>query len=206
MASVDWSDINVERRTYEPGAVIFAQGGPCSAVMYIEDGAVRLSLLSHSGKEAVVGILDRGRFFGEGLLIGQSDRSTTATAMSPCSILAVPRNEMLRALQHEPAFAAAFLAHMIRRNIRIEEDLADQLFNSTEKRLARALLLLAQVGERVSARRTVPRVSQELLAEMVGTTRTRVNFFMNKFRRLGLIEYGAELKVNHSLVRVVSPD
>jgi CRP-like cAMP-binding protein len=126
--------------------------------------------------------------------------------MSPCSIVAVPRDEMLRALQHEPAFAAAFLAHMIRRNIRIEEDLADQLFNSTEKRLARTLLLLAQVGERVTARRAVPRVSQELLAEMVGTTRTRVNFFMNKFRRLGFIEYGAELKVNHSLLRIVSPD
>ena len=152
-------------------------------------GAVRLSVLSHAGKEAVVAVLDVGHFFGEGCLAGQSQRMATATAMTASTILAVEKQEMVRQLHAQPAFADRFLTHMLTRNIRIEEDLIDQLFNSSEKRLARTLLLLARYGEPEASHRALPRVSQELLAEMVGTTRSRVNFFMNKFRKLGFIDY-----------------
>src|SRR5688572_28298868 len=149
--------------------------------MFVESGAIRLSVLSHAGKEAVVALLEAGHFFGEGCLAGQPQRMATATALTACTILAVEKQEMVRQLHAKPAFADRFLSHMLARNIRIEEDLVDQLFNSTEKRLARTLLLLARYGEPEASHRALPKLSQETLAEMVGTTRSRVNFFMNKF-------------------------
>jgi CRP/FNR family cyclic AMP-dependent transcriptional regulator len=174
--------------------------------MHIEEGAVRLSVLSHAGKEAVVAVLEAGHFFGEGCLVGQTFRMATATAIAPCRIVIVEKPEMVRQLHSQPAFADRFLRHMLTRNIRVEEDLIDQLFNSSEKRLARTLLLLARYGEPGATHRTLPKVSQETLAEMVGTTRSRVNFFMNKFRKLGFIEYNGELKINNSLLSVVLRD
>jgi CRP-like cAMP-binding protein len=203
---VDWTGTRAQRVEYEPAATIFAQGDPATSVMYVEQGAVRLSVLSHSGKEAVVAVLDAAHFFGEGCLAGQSQRMATATALTGCTIVVVERQEMVRRLHAKPAFADRFLSHMLTRNIRIEEDLIDQLFNSSEKRLARTLLLLARYGEPEASHRTLPRVSQETLAEMVGTTRSRVNFFMNKFRKLGFIEYNGDLKINNSLLSVVLRD
>jgi CRP/FNR family cyclic AMP-dependent transcriptional regulator len=161
--------------------------------------------LSHAGKEAVVALLDAGHFFGEGCLAGQPQRIATATALAPCTILAIEKREMGRQLQSNPAFADRFLTHMLARNVRIEEDLLDQLFNSTEKRLARTLLLLARYGQ-PEASHPLPKLSQEVLAEMVGTTRSRVNFFMNKFRHLGFIDYNGTLTVHPSLLRVVLRD
>jgi CRP-like cAMP-binding protein len=203
---VDWTGAQTLRVEYEAGATIFAQGDPALSVLYVEEGTVRLSVLSHSGKEAVVAVLDGTHFFGEGCLAGQSRRMATATAMSSCAIRSVEKPEMVRHLHAQPAFADRFLTHMLTRNIRIEEDLIDQLFNSSEKRLARTLLLLARYGEPELSHRTLPRVSQETLAEMVGTTRSRVNFFMNKFRKLGFIEYNGGLKINNSLLSVVLRD
>ena len=203
---VNWTGVRTQRVEYEPATTIFAQGDPAGSVMYIVHGAVRLSVLSHAGKEAVVAVLDVAHFFGEGCLAGQSHRMATATAMTACTIIAVDKQEMVRQLHSKPAFADRFLTHMLTRNIRIEEDLIDQLFNSSEKRLARTLLLLARYGEPEASHRTLPRVSQETLAEMVGTTRSRVNFFMNKFRRLGFIEYNGGLKINNSLLSVVLRD
>jgi len=203
---VDWTGVRLKRVEYGPGVTIFAQGEPATSVMYVEGGAVRLSVLSHAGKEAVVAVLDVAHFFGEGCLAGQSQRMATATAIDRCSILAVEKQEMVRHLHAEPAFADRFLSHMLTRNIRIEEDLIDQLFNSTEKRLARTLLLLARYGEPEASHRALPKLSQEVLAEMVGTTRSRVNFFMNKFRKLGFIDYNGDLKVNNSLLGVVLRD
>ena len=203
---VDWTGVPLQRSDYKSATTIFAQGDPASSVMYVETGAVRLSVLSHAGKEAVIAVLDAGHFFGEGCLAGQSQRMATATAMSPSTILTVEKAEMVRRLHTEPAFADRFLTHMLTRNIRIEEDLVDQLFNSTEKRLARTLLLLARYGEPEASHRALPKVSQELLAEMVGTTRSRVNFFMNKFRKLGFIDYNGDLKINNSLLSVVLRD
>ena len=203
---LDWTGVRTQRGEYEPSARIFAQGDPASSVMYVEKGAVRLSVLSHAGKEAVVAVLDEGHFFGEGCLAGQSQRMATATAMAPSTIVAVEKQEMVRHLHAEPRFADRFLTHMLTRNIRIEEDLIDQLFNSSEKRLARTLLLLARYGEPGASHRTLPRVSQGVLAEMVGTTRSRVNFFMNKFRKLGFIEYNGGLKIHNSLLTVVLRD
>jgi len=204
--SVDWAGTRTQRVEYEPAATIFAQGDPATSVMYVDQGSVRLSVLSHAGKEAVVAVLDVAHFFGEGCLAGQSQRMATATAMTACTIVVVDKPEMVRQLHATPAFADRFLTHMLTRNIRIEEDLIDQLFNSSEKRLARTLLLLARYGEPEASHRTLPRVSQETLAEMVGTTRSRVNFFMNKFRKLGFIEYNGGLKINNSLLSVVLPD
>ena len=205
---LDWTSVVTERVEYEADSTVFAQGDAATAVMYIEAGAVRLSVLSHSGKEAVVAVLEAGHFFGEGCLAGQSTRTATATTMGRSAILIVERQEMARQLQTEPRFAELFIAHMLHRNIRIEEDLVDQLFNSSEKRLARALLLLARYGETGTARRVIPRVSQELLAEMVGTTRARVNLFMNRFRKLGFIAYesSGDLTINNSLLGVVLRD
>ena len=203
---VDWTGTRAQRVEYTPAATIFAQGDPATSVMYVERGNVRLSVLSHAGKEAVVAVLDVAHFFGEGCLAGQSQRMATATAMTPCTIVVVDKPEMVRQLHGKPAFADRFLTHMLTRNIRIEEDLIDQLFNSSEKRLARTLLLLARYGEPGASHRTLPRVSQETLAEMVGTTRSRVNFFMNKFRKLGFIEYNGGLKVHNSLLSVVLRD
>ena len=205
-AAVNWTGVQIQRVEYTPAAKIFAQGEPATSVMYVEQGAVRLSVLSHAGKEAVVALLDVGHFFGEGCLAGQLHRMATATAMAPCTILTVEKPEMVRQLHAQPAFADRFLSHMLTRNIRIEEDLVDQLFNSTEKRLARTLLLLARYGEPEASHRALPKLSQETLAEMVGTTRSRVNFFMNKFRKLGFIDYNGDLKINNSLLSVVLRD
>jgi CRP/FNR family cyclic AMP-dependent transcriptional regulator len=203
---VDWTGTRIHRVEYQPAATIFSQGDPATSVMYVEQGTVRLSVLSHGGKEAVVAVLEVAHFFGEGCLAGQSLRMATATAMTDCTIVVVDKREMVRQLHARPRFADRFLTHMLTRNIRIEEDLVDQLFNSSEKRLARTLLLLARYGEPDASHRTLPRVSQETLAEMVGTTRSRVNFFMNKFRKLGFIEYNGGLKVHNSLLSVVLRD
>ena len=204
---LDWTGARTQRVEYGPAATIFAQGDPATSVLYVETGAVRLSVLSHAGREAVVAVLDVGHFFGEGCLAGQSQRMATATAMTASTILAVEKPEMVRQLHAQPAFADRFLTHMLARNIRIEEDLIDQLFNSSEKRLARTLLLLARYGEPEASHRALPRVSQEILAEMVGTTRSRVNFFMNKFRKLGFIDYNNDgLKIHNSLLTVVLRD
>jgi len=188
------------------GRVVFAHGGPADSVFYLQEGAVKLTVLSSSGKEAVVAMLGRGDFFGEGCLAGQTLRMGTATAVVPTTVLQIPKAEMTRTLHEQPAFADRFIAHMLGRNIRIEEDLVDQLFNSSEKRLARTLLLLARYGKEDQTTRTLPRLSQETLAEMVGTTRSRVNFFMNKFRKLGFIQYNGGLKINNSLLSVVLHD
>ena len=203
---VDWTGVRLQRLEHVPTTKIFAQGDPATSVMYIEKGAVRLSVLSHAGKEAVVALLEAGHFFGEGCLASQPRRMATATAMASSTIISVEKPDMVRQLHARPAFADRFLTHMLTRNIRIEEDLIDQLFNSSEKRLARTLLLLARYGEPEASHRSLPRVSQETLAEMVGTTRSRVNFFMNKFRKLGFIEYNGGLKINNSLLSVVLRD
>jgi CRP/FNR family transcriptional regulator, cyclic AMP receptor protein len=190
---------------FRRGAVVFSQGDPCHDIRYLQKGAVRLSVLSHSGKEAVVAMLAPGDFFGEGVLAGQSVRIATATAATASSVLVIEKAAMVRLLHEEPDFSDRFINYMLTRNIRIEADLVDQLFNSSEKRLARTLLLLARYGQ-TNPQRALPRISQETLAEMVGTTRSRVNFFMNKFRKLGLIEYNGGLKVNSSLLSVVLHD
>ena len=203
---VKWTGVRTQRIDYAAGATIFSQGDPATTVMYLDNGTVRLSVLSHAGKEAVIAVLDAGHFFGEGCLASQPLRMSTASAMAPTTVITVEKDDMMRHLHRDPAFADRFLTHMLTRNIRIEEDLIDQLFNSSEKRLARTLLLLARYGEPDVSHRTLPKVSQETLAEMVGTTRSRVNFFMNKFRKLGFIEYNGGLKVNNSLLSVVLRD
>jgi CRP-like cAMP-binding protein len=191
-----------------PGTVVFAQGAAANAVFYLQDGAIKLSVLSAAGKEAVVAMLGPGDFFGEGCLAGQTRRMGSATAMVPTVVLRIAKDEMMRTLHEQSALSDRFIAHMLARNIRIEEDLVDQLFNSSEKRLARTLLLLARYGKHDTVQRTLPKLSLETLAEMVGTTRSRVNFFMNKFRKLGFIEYDGALKVsiNSSLLSVVLHD
>jgi CRP-like cAMP-binding protein len=204
---IEWSDIRAQRLAYEAGATIFRQGDPGTTIIYVEAGSVRLSVVSHAGKEAVIAVLDSGHFLGEGCLAGQPGRSATATAMPDCSVLRIRRQEITRKLHADESFADFFVAHILKRTVRMEEDLIDQLFNSTEKRLARALLLLAHYGKNHGPRRALPRVSQEILAEMVGTTRPRVNFFMNKFRKAGFIEYDASgVKVNNALLGVVLSD
>jgi CRP/FNR family transcriptional regulator, cyclic AMP receptor protein len=191
---------------YRPGDVIFTQGDPCDHVLYIQKGGVKLSVLSKTGREAVVAILSRGEFFGEGCLAGQPRRMGSATAAMDSTILHVEKDQMVRLLHKQRALSDRFIAHMLKRNIRIEEDLVDQLFNSSEKRLARALLLLARYGMHDRPVRAVPLITQETLAEMIGTTRSRVNFFMKKFERLGFIDYKDGLKVNGSLLTVVLHD
>ena len=193
---------------YLPGNVIFQQGDACTHVMYIQSGAVKLSVLSKAGREAVVAMLGPGDFFGEGCLAGQRVRMGSATATAPSAILQVRRDRMARLLHKQHAMSDRFISHMLARNIRIEEDLIDQLFNSSEKRLARTLLLLARYGKHETPSRAVPKISQETLAEMIGTTRSRVNFFLNKFKRLGFIEYSGDLPltINHSLLSVVLHD
>ncbi len=188
---------------YRRGEVIFAQGDPCETVPYIQKGGVKLSLLSATGREAVVGMLGPGDFFGEGCLAGQTFRMGSATAISASSILHVDKARMVRLLHKQQTLFDRFITHMLARNIRIEEDLVDQLFHSSEKRLARKLLLLAQYGKEAGPQKALPRISQEMLAEMIGTTRSRVNFFMNKFQRLGFINYKDGLKVNDALLTVV---
>jgi CRP/FNR family transcriptional regulator, cyclic AMP receptor protein len=191
---------------YRRADVIFTQGDPCESVLYIQKGGVRISVLSKTGKEAVVAMLGPGDFFGEGGLAGQPVRMGTATAIIRSTILSVDQEEMVRLLHQQHAMADRFIAHLLARTIRIEEDLVDQLFSSSEKRLARKLLLLAQYGQHDKPERAIPAISQETLAEMVGTTRSRVNFFMKKFQRLGLIDYKDGLKVNDSLLTVVLHD
>jgi CRP/FNR family cyclic AMP-dependent transcriptional regulator len=188
---------------YGRGEVIFSQGEACGTVLYIQKGGVKLSVRSKTGREAVVAMLGPGDFFGEGCLAGQSVRMGTATAIAGSTILLVDKDQMVRLLHRQHALSDRFIAHMLSRNIRIEEDLIDQLFNSSEKRLARALLLLARYGKQDKPVRAVPKISQETLAEMVGTTRSRVNFFMKKFERLGFIDYKDGLKVNNALLTVV---
>ncbi len=186
---------------------IFAQGDPTDAVFYIHTGKVRLTVVSNDGKEATIGILGDGEFFGEGALAGQALRMGSATAMTDCAVLRIDKNAMMRALHREHAFSDMFVAHLLARNIRYEEDLVDQLFNSSEKRLARILLLLAHFGKEGTPETVVPKISQEMLAEMIGTTRSRVSFFMNRFRKLGFIHYnGGGLQVHSSLLNVVLHD
>jgi CRP/FNR family transcriptional regulator, cyclic AMP receptor protein len=193
---------------YSRGETVFTQGDRCEDVMYIQSGGVKLSVLSTHGREAVVAMLGPGDFFGEGCLAGQPVRMGTATAITPSVILLVKKGRMIRLLHRQHAMSDRFISHMLARNIRIEEDLVDQLFNSSEKRLARALLLLARYGKQDVPPRVVPNVSQETLARMVGTTRSRVNFFLKKFKRLGFIDYDGDVpvKINHSLLSVVLHD
>jgi CRP-like cAMP-binding protein len=191
---------------YRPLAIIFSQGDPSDSVLYIQKGAVRLSVLSQTGKEAIVATLGPGDFLGEGALTGQRVRIGTARAVATTTALIVPKKQMVQLLHDEPAFSTRFIEFMLSRNIRIEEDLVDHLFNSSEKRLARTLLLLARYGMPDKPQGVLPKLSQETLAEMIGTTRSRVNFFMNKFRRLGLIEYNGGIKVNNSLLTIVLHD
>jgi CRP-like cAMP-binding protein len=191
---------------YSARDVVFVQGNPAAEVLYIQDGAVRLSVLSKTGREAVIALLGPGDFFGEGCLAGQPVRMGTATVIAPSTILIIEKDEMVRVLHGEPELSDRFLSHVLSRNIRIEEDLVDQLFNSSEKRLARALLLLARYGKDDTPVRVIPSLSQQVLAEMVGTTRSRVNFFMNKFRKLGFIEYNGGITIKKSLLSVVLHD
>jgi CRP/FNR family transcriptional regulator, cyclic AMP receptor protein len=185
---------------------IFTQGDPCKDVLYIQKGGVRLSVVNESGKEAVVAILGPGDFFGEGCLAEQPIRIGTATAITATTLLLIEKKEMVRVLHAEHELSDRFISYMLSRNIRIEEDLVDQLFNSTEKRLARTLLLLARYGSVDKPQTLLPKISQEMLAEMVGTTRSRVNVFMNKFRKLGFIQYNGKIQVNTSLLSVVLHD
>jgi CRP/FNR family cyclic AMP-dependent transcriptional regulator len=185
---------------------VFVQGNPAKSVMYLQEGGVRLSVVNESGKEAVVAILGPGDFFGEGCLAGQSTCMTTATTIGITTVLIIDKDEMIRALHAEHEFSDRFIAYMLARNIRVEADLVDQLFNSTEKRLARTLLLLARYGSVEKPQTLLPKISQEMLAEMVGTTRSRVNIFMNKFRKLGFIRYNGKIEVDTSLLSVILHD
>jgi len=191
---------------YRNKQVVFSQGDAAARVFYIQKGRVKLTVVSKNAKEAVVAILGDGDFLGEGCLAGQLLRISTATAISPSSILEIRKSAMMRVLREEQAFAERFIAHTLARNIRFEADLVDQLFNSSEKRLARTLLLLARYGKAGKPEPIVPKISQETLAEMVGTTRSRVSFFMNKFRKLGFIEYNGGLSVHSSLLNMVLID
>jgi len=189
---------------YPRNVRIFRQGEQADAIYYIQDGKVKLTVVSRQGKEAVIAILGAGDFFGEGCLAGQLVRMSTAAALSECSIVRLPKREMIRVLREEPSFSEMFVTHLLSRNIKIEEDLVDQLFNSSEKRLARVLLLLANFGKPGQPESVIPRISQETLAEIIGTTRSRVSFFMNRFRKLGFIDYsGGSLEVHSSLLTVV---
>ncbi|MEY2412723.1 MAG: family transcriptional regulator, cyclic receptor protein [Acidobacteriaceae bacterium] len=185
---------------------IFAQGDACDALFYVQSGKVKLTVVSGAGKEAILGILSTGDFFGEGGLAGQAVRMGSATAMTDCTVMRIDKSVMMKALHREHALSDMFVAYLLTRNIRYEEDLVDQLFNSSEKRLARILLLLAQFGKEGSHETVVPKISQETLAEMIGTTRSRVSFFMNRFRKLGFIHYNGGLQVHNSLLEVVLHD
>ena len=191
---------------YRRSEKIYSQGEPANNVLYIQKGGIKLSVVNEVGKEAVVAMLGPGDFFGEGGLAGQLVRMGTATAITPTTLLVIEKKEMVRVLHAEHAFSDRFVAYMLARNIRIEQDLVDQLFNSSEKRLARTLLLLAHYGQQDQPQKMVPKVSQETLAEMIGTTRSRVNFFMNKFKKLGFIKYNGGLHIDTSLLSVVLHD
>jgi CRP/FNR family cyclic AMP-dependent transcriptional regulator len=204
------STINVGRKivAFSRKQTFFAQGDSSDAVFYIREGKVRLTVVSEIGKEATIGVLNEGDFFGEGCLTGQSVRLCSATALTNCSVMKIDKKSMMEVLHREQAFSDMFVAHLLARNIRYEEDLVDQLFNSSEKRLARVLLLLAHFGKEGKQETVIPKMSQETLAEMVGTTRSRVSFFMNRFRKLGFVDYdgGHGLQVHSSLLNIVLHD
>jgi CRP/FNR family cyclic AMP-dependent transcriptional regulator len=191
---------------HRPAQVIFSQGDAADAIFYIQKGKVKLTVVSNQGKEAVIAILGAGEFFGEGCLAGQIKRMATAATMSACSVTRLEKTAAIRVLHEEPSFSEMFVQHLLARSIRIEEDLVDQLFNSSEKRLARVLLLLANFGKEGKPETAIAKISQETLAEIVGTTRSRVSFFMNKFRKLGFIDYNGTLKVHSSLLSIVLHD
>jgi CRP-like cAMP-binding protein len=199
------ASVGVARKVveYQRSEKAYSQGDPATTVLYIQRGSVKLSVINEVGKEAVVAMLGPGDFFGEGGMAGQLVRMGTATAITPTTLLVIEKKEMVRVLHAEHAFSDRFVAYMIARNIRIEEDLVDQLFNSSEKRLARTLLLLARYGKQDKPQKMLPKVSQGTLAEMIGTTRPRVNFFMNKFKKLGFIGYDGGLHINASLLNAV---
>src|SRR3984885_12263624 len=194
--------INAYRRNQR----IFAQGDPADAIFYIQKGKVKLTVVSRRGKEAVIALLGEGDFFGESCLAGQPLRMATAVTLSNCSIMKLEKAGVVRLLREEPAFSELFVAHLLSRNIKIEEDLVDKLFTSSEKRLGRVLLLLANFGKEGRPEQVIPKMSQETLAEIIGTTRSRVSFFMNRFRRLGFIEYNGTLKIHSSLLNVILHD
>ncbi len=191
---------------HDDNDLIYAQGDPANAVFYIHKGKVKLTVVSRQGKEAVVAILGAGDFFGEGCLAGQPVRMATATCMAGCSLMRLEKADVICTLQEQPSFSEMFVAHLLSRNIRIEEDLVDHLFNSSEKRLARVLLLLANFGKEGTPYTVIPKMSQETLAEIVGTTRSRVSFFMNRFRKLGFIDYNGGLTIHSSLLNVILHD
>jgi CRP/FNR family cyclic AMP-dependent transcriptional regulator len=205
-AFLDSSGVARKVVEYGKNKAIFSQGDPSKNVFYIQKGGVRLSVVNETGKEAVVAVLGPGDFFGEGCLAGQPLRIGTATAVTSTTALVIEKKEMIHALHEEHAFSDRFISYMLSRNIRVEEDLVDHLFNSSEKRLARTLLLLARYGQEDKPQNVLPKISQETLAEMIGTTRSRVNFFMNKFRKLGFIHYNGGLQINTSLLSVVLHD
>jgi len=202
-AFLDSAGVARKVKEFKGAEILYAQGGAAKSVMYIQSGGVKLTVVNEVGKEAVVAILGPGDFFGEGSLAGQSVRMGTATAITPSTVLVIEKNEMFKVLHEEHGLSDRFIRFMLARNIRIEEDLIDQLFNSSEKRLARTLLLLARYGKEDQPHGVLPKMSQETLAEMIGTTRPRVNFFMNKFRKLGFIKYNGGLQINTSLLSVV---
>jgi CRP-like cAMP-binding protein len=205
-AFLDSTALDTTVVSYAAGDVIYSQGGECDTILYIQKGEVKLSVLSNTGREAIVAILPSGQFFGEGALAGQPLRIGSATAHTACTVLVLARDAMQRLLHEEHALSDRFIAHLLLRNSRIEADLIDQLFNSAEKRLARVLLLLARYGEQDRPQRVIPKISQETLAEMVGTTRSRVNFFMNRFKKLGFISWADGITINSSLLGVVLHD
>ncbi|MGB6877400.1 MAG: Crp/Fnr family transcriptional regulator [Candidatus Acidiferrales bacterium] len=200
---LDSAGLEKKIRAFKKAEVVYTQGDAAKSIMYLQEGGVKLSVVNEVGKEAVVAILGPGDFFGEGCLAGQSIRMGTATAVTPTTVLVIEKSEMLKVLHEQNTLSDRFIAFMLARNIRIEEDLVDQLFNSSEKRLARTLLLLARYGKEDKPHGVLPKISQETLAEMIGTTRSRVNFFMNKFKKLGFIEYNGGLQINTSLLSVV---
>ena len=191
---------------YQKDQIVFSQGEPADSVFYIQEGKIKITVVSEQGKEAVVAILGTGDFFGEGCLTAQSLRMATVTAIMECEIMRLDKAAIIRVIHEEPAFAEMFMSHLLTRTIRVEADLVDQLFNSSEKRLARALLLLANFGKEGKPEAVIAKISQETLAEMIGTTRSRVSSFMNKFRQLGFIDYNGHLEVHSSLLNVVLHD
>jgi CRP/FNR family cyclic AMP-dependent transcriptional regulator len=193
-------------RDYQKAQLVFAQGDRADAVFFVQRGKVKLTVLSRQGKQAVIALLGPGDFFGEGCLAGQPVRMATATAMTEAAVVRLPKQTMVRALHRDAVFSELFTTYLLSRNIRMEEDLVDQLFNSSEKRLARILLLLANFGKEGRPEPVVPKISQETLAEMVGTTRSRISHFMNKFRKLGFVEYNGRLEVHSSLLHIVLHD
>jgi CRP-like cAMP-binding protein len=202
-AFLDSASVSKKVTDFRAREVIFRQGDPSNHIYYIQKGGVKLSVVNNFGKEAVVGVLEPGEFFGEGCLTGLPLRMATAAAITPTTVLAIEKKEMLRVLHTEHDFSDRFISYMLARNIRLEEDLVDQLFNSSEKRLARTLLLLARYGKQGQPEKILANVSQEMLAEMIGTTRSRVNFFLSKFKKLGFIHYNGGLHVDSSLLNVV---